>query len=118
MFRAFLLLFMLILHANQPAAALERSTPEAQGISSRAILGFVDAAEDSIDALHSFMLLRMNTGHLKEQADAFWSTERDTWAESFLAVPVGLKPGTHFVYNTGATYMAGLMVQRLTGGRP
>ena len=116
MFRAFLLLFMLILHANQPAAALERSTPEAQGISSRAILGFVDAAEDSIDALHSFMLLRMNTGHLKEQADAFWSTERDTWAESFLAVPVGLKPGTHFVYNTGATYMAGLMVQRLTGG--
>ena len=94
MFRAFLLLFMLILHANQPAAALERSTPEAQGISSRAILGFVDAAEDSIDALHSFMLLRMNTGHLKEQADAFWSTERDTWAETFLAVPVGLKPGT------------------------
>ena len=31
-------------------------------------------------------------------------------------MPVGLKPGTHFVYNTGATYMAGLMVQRLTGG--
>ena len=190
MFRAFLLLFMLMLYADQPVAALERSTPEAQGISSRAILGFVDAAEDSIDALHSFMLLRggkvvaegwwypynpdsphrlyslsksftstavglaveeglmslddlvldhfpeeapaepdenlaamrvrdllrMNTGHLKEQADAFWSTERDTWAESFLAVPVGLKPGTHFVYNTGATYMAGLMVQRLTGG--
>ena len=51
MFRAFLLLFMLILHANQPAAALERS--KAQGISSRAILGFVDAAEDSIDALHT-----------------------------------------------------------------
>ena len=68
MFRTFLLLFMLMLHANQPAAALERSTPEAQGISSRAILGFVDAAEDSIDALHSFMLLRGG----KVVAEGWW----------------------------------------------
>jgi CubicO group peptidase (beta-lactamase class C family) len=72
--------------------------------------------DENLAAIRVRDLLRMNTGHLKEQADAFWSTERDTWAESFLAVPVGLKPGTHFVYNTGATYMAGLMVQRLTGG--
>ena len=72
--------------------------------------------DENLAAMRVRDLLRMNTGHLKEQADAFWSTERDTWAESFLAVPVGLKPGTHFVYNTGATYMAGLMVQRLTGG--
>ena len=68
MFRAFLLLFMLILPANQPAAALERSTPEAQGISSRAILGFVDAAEDSIDACTRFMLLRGG----KVVAEGWW----------------------------------------------
>ncbi len=68
LFRAVLLLFMLMLHANQPAAALERSTPEALGISSRAILGFVDAAEGSIDALHSFMLLRGG----KVVAEGWW----------------------------------------------
>jgi hypothetical protein len=37
---------------------LPRSTPEAQGISSAAILAFVQTIEQQIDALHSFMLLR------------------------------------------------------------
>ena len=37
---------------------LEHSNPEAQGISSSAILAFVEEVEENIDALHSFMLLR------------------------------------------------------------
>ena len=37
---------------------LQRSTPEAQGITSHAILAFIDAAERDIDALHSVMILR------------------------------------------------------------
>ena len=45
--------------------------------------------DENLAAMRVRDLLRMNTGHLKEQADAFWSTERDTWAESFLAVPGG-----------------------------
>ncbi|MCB1092158.1 MAG: hypothetical protein KDL87_11535, partial [Verrucomicrobiae bacterium] len=41
-----------------PAAGLPRSTPEAQGIASAAIRGFIEAADEQIDTLHSFMLVR------------------------------------------------------------
>jgi CubicO group peptidase (beta-lactamase class C family) len=40
------------------SSALPRSTPEKQGISSAAILSFVQAADAKIDAMHSFMLVR------------------------------------------------------------
>ena len=36
-------------------------------------------------------------------------------AKTFLAHPVPFKPGTHFLYNTPATYMASAMVQKATG---
>src|SRR5215207_884356 len=42
----------------QLAPALPRSTPERQGISSAAILSFVQAADTGFDAMHSFMLVR------------------------------------------------------------
>ncbi len=48
---------------------LPRSTPEAQGISSAAILAFVVAAEANILELHSFMLLR----HGQVVAEGWWS---------------------------------------------
>jgi CubicO group peptidase (beta-lactamase class C family) len=51
------------------APALSRSTPEAQGISSRAILSFVQAADSSIDGMNSFMLMR----HGKVVAEGWWS---------------------------------------------
>jgi hypothetical protein len=37
------------------------------------------------------------------------------WARPFLAAPVDTTPGTHFVYNTGASYMLSAIVQSLTG---
>ncbi|MCB1086698.1 MAG: hypothetical protein KDM63_06610, partial [Verrucomicrobiae bacterium] len=40
------------------AAGLPRSTPKARGISSAAIRGFIEAADEQIDTLHSFMLVR------------------------------------------------------------
>jgi len=46
-----------------------RSTPEAQGVSSAALLGFIEAAEQQIDALHSFMLVRH--GHVV--AEGWWA---------------------------------------------
>ena len=36
-------------------------------------------------------------------------------AKNFLAHPVPFKPGTHFLYNTPATFMASAMVQKATG---
>ena len=58
---------------------LSRSAPEAQGIPSAAILAFVAAAEQHIDALHSFMLLR----HNQVVAEGWWA-------------PYGLKTRTCF----------------------
>jgi hypothetical protein len=50
-------------------AELPRSTPEAQGVSSSAVLSFVEAADTHIDSLHSFMLLR----HGNVVAEGWWS---------------------------------------------
>jgi CubicO group peptidase (beta-lactamase class C family) len=167
-------------------AALPRSSPEAQGIDSSAILSFVEAVDRQIDSLHSFMLVRhghvvaegwwspyaaesphalyslsksftstavglaiadgklslddevlkffpddapsqpsanlkamrvrdllcMSTGHQTEPP----RTPAQPWTKSFLAHPVPNKPGTHFLYNTSATYMLSAIVQKVTGG--
>ena len=50
-------------------ADLPRSSPEAQGVSSPAVLAFVEAADKDIDSLHSFMLVRH--GHVV--AEGWWS---------------------------------------------
>ncbi len=168
-----------------PAAQLPRSTPEAQGVSSAAILSFLEAANKEINSLHSFMLLR----HGNVVAEGWWSpynpqsphmlfslsksftstaiglaiaegklsvddpvlkffpddapaepsanlkamrvrdllrmnTGQETepprppnqsWKKAFLAHPVRFKPGTHFLYNTSATYMLAAIVEKTTG---
>jgi len=178
--------------AAQTGTALPRSTPEREGISSSAILGFVQAADSAIDAMNSIMivrhgrvvaegwwapydartphvlyslsksftstavglavaegklsvddpvlkffpgeapdsvpanlramrvrdLLRMNTGQVTEAPlgitdDPAMSSQ--TWVHRFLAHPVPYKPGTHFLYNSPATYMLSAIVQKTTG---
>jgi len=168
---------------------LQRATPEAVGISSRAILAFVDEAEATLDELHSFMLLRhgkvaaegwwkpyaphlphmlfslsksftstaiglavaegrlsiddpvlkffpeeappspsenlkamrlrqllsMSTGHQEDTTGRMASAEDGNWVRAFLSLPVEHKPGTHFVYNSGATYMLSAVIQKVTG---
>jgi len=170
-------------------AALPRSTPEAQGIPSAAILALVDAFEKKIDAGHSLMVVRhgqvvaegwwtpyqrsdnhvlyslsksftstavglaiaegkltlddpvvaafpedapaspsdklkamrlrdllsMSTGQHGEDVDPFPYDSAESLPKLFLAKPVAHKPGTHFWYNTAATYMASAMVQKATG---
>ena len=171
--------------ANQ----LPRSTPEAQGISSAALLAFVEALE-RIPEMHSLMLLRhgcvaaegwwspygparphmlfslsksftstavglavaegrlsvddlllsffpdeappegpdanlakmrirhllsMSTGHDKDTTEQLRANPDGDWIKAFLALPVEHAPGTHFVYNSGASYMLAAVVQKLTG---
>ena len=63
-------------------------------------------------------LLRMNTGHQTEPsllAPADSSMRGTTWVKRFLTHPVPHKPGTHFLYNTPATYMQSAIVQKVTG---
>jgi CubicO group peptidase (beta-lactamase class C family) len=169
---------------------LPRSTPEAQGVSSAALLAFVEAAEKKVDALHSLMVLRhghvvaegwwepyrrddphvlfslsksfastgiglavaegrlslddtvlsffpgeapaepgenlkamrvrdllsMSTGHHADAIDPFPYTDPGvSQTRVFLSLPVAHKPGTHFVYNTPASYMLSAIVQKTTG---
>lgn len=51
------LLLALTLRANAASDALPKSTPEAQGISSEAILEFVEAADKNVNTFHSFMIV-------------------------------------------------------------
>ncbi len=167
------------------AVKLPRSTPEAQGVSPARIREFIEAADQQVDSMHSFMLVRH--GHVV--AEAWWEPEsaekphilwslsksftstavglalaegklsiddqvlkffpddapaepsvnlkamrvrdlltmttghqdqlnwrdKDDWAKAFLAHPVPHKPGSHFLYNTPATFMLSAIVQKVTG---
>jgi CubicO group peptidase (beta-lactamase class C family) len=173
------------LAAERSSPSLPRSAPEAQGVSSSALLAFVQAADRDIDGMHSFMLirhghvvaegwwtpygpdaphalyslsksftstavglavaegklsiddevlkwfpddapaepsknlrsmrvsdlLRMSTGHEVEPT----RPPDKVWTKHFLAQSVPHKPGTHFLYNTSATYMLSAIVQKATG---
>jgi CubicO group peptidase (beta-lactamase class C family) len=56
-------------------------------------------------------LLMMSTGHQDEPSPA----AEVVCAKSFLAQPVPHLPGTHFKYNTAATFMQSAIVQKVTG---
>jgi CubicO group peptidase (beta-lactamase class C family) len=76
-------------------------------------------AEPSVNlrAMRVRDLLRMNTGHQSEapiRADDP-TKSNDLWTKTFLAHPVPFKPGTHFLYNSPATYMLSAIVQKVTG---
>ena len=79
--------------AEPASSSLPRSQPEAQGVSSSAILAFVDRAEKKIDSLHSFMLVRH--GHVV--AEGWWAPyqaesphELYSLSKSFTSTAVGL----------------------------
>ncbi|WP_031529348.1 serine hydrolase domain-containing protein [Dyadobacter crusticola] len=60
-------------------------------------------------------LLSMSTGHDKDTTASVRESKEKSWVKSFLALPVEHAPGTHFVYNSGATYMLSAIIQKLTG---
>jgi len=185
----FLPIFILCFGAcTSPAPStdtLPRSSPEQQGISSAGVRSFVNAADDEIDTMNSFMLLRhgfvvaegwwdpygpenphmlyslsksftstavglaINEGHfsIDDKVVQFFPDEapaelsdnlnqmrvhdllrmsagheeevslrtEESWIRAFLAHPVPFIPGTHFQYNTPATYMLSAIVQKTTG---
>jgi CubicO group peptidase (beta-lactamase class C family) len=74
-------------------AGLPRSSPESQGVSSADLLAFVEAADKTIDAMNSFMLLRH--GHVV--AEGWWSPYHAeaphslySLSKSFTSTAVGL----------------------------
>jgi CubicO group peptidase (beta-lactamase class C family) len=70
-------------------------------------------ASDNLKAMRIKDLLRMNTGHAVEPG--FRSLQSDNWVRAFLEHPVDFKPGTHFLYNSMATYMCSAIIQKVSG---
>ena len=70
---------------------------------------------ENLAAMRVRDLLSMSTGHDKEPTALMRADGNTNWIRAFLAAPVDHKPGTHFVYNSGATYMLSAIVQQLTG---
>ncbi len=67
----------------------------------------------NLKAMRISDLLRMNTGQAVEPS--FRNMQSDNWVEAFLAHKVDYKPGTHFKYNSMATYMCSAILQKVTG---
>ena len=94
----FLIVVLLSLIATLPHAVadevrLPRSSPESQGVSSKAVREFVETANLKIDTLHSFMLVRH--GHVV--AEGWWKPEAGdkphvlhSLSKSFCSTAVGL----------------------------
>jgi len=60
-------------------------------------------------------LLMMGTGHDQDTTSKLQQCEDGNWVKAFLDAPVEHAPGTHFVYNSGATYMLAAILQKVTG---
>lgn len=76
----------------QTNTSLPRSNPEAEGVSSQAVIDFLDAAAKSKTEFHSFMLLR----HGKVIAEGWWNPYRPdlkhtlySCSKSFTATAIG-----------------------------
>lgn len=74
-----------------------------------------ETISENLAAMRVKDLLTMTTGHEEDTTMALMAPGVTNWVKAILALPVGRKPGTLFVYNSGATYMVSAIVQKLTG---
>lgn len=68
-------------------------------------------ASDALRAMRIRDLLCMGTGHETEPVPKRFAG----WEKAFLSHPVVYQPGTHFLYNSMATFMVSSLIQRTTG---
>ena len=79
--------------AAAESKALPRATPESQGVSSAVVRKFIETADQKVNTMHSFMLVR----HGKVVAEAWWKPESPdkphvlhSLSKSFTSTAVGL----------------------------
>ncbi|HEY4288684.1 MAG TPA: serine hydrolase [Puia sp.] len=72
------------------------------------------SVSDNLQQMTVRRLLTMNTGHGEDTMPKMRASH-DSWVRTYLAQPVEFTPGTHFLYNTGNTYMLGAIVHQITG---
>ena len=89
------------------------------GVDDLLVSHFADLAPAQVDPEMAAMkirdLLTMSTGHETDSIDAMRQRTDGQWTRSFLESDVPRAPGSYFFYNSGAAYMLGALVQRVTG---
>ena len=78
-----------------------------------------EASSDPGENLRAMLvrhLLTMTTGHDTDPTRVVRQSG-SSWTRAFLTQPIEHQPGTHFVYNSVATYMLSAIAQRITGQR-
>ena len=75
----------------------------------------IEKINDNLRAMTLEHLLMMGSGHARDTFGPMLAAGDGDWARVFLNLPVDYTPGTHFVYNTGATYMLSAILTRVTG---
>ena len=70
---------------------------------------------DYLAAMTVRHLLTMTTGHVADSLSYLVERSDGDWVKGFFEAPILHTPGTHFAYDTGATYMLSAIVQKTTG---
>ncbi len=73
------------------------------------------AVSEKLAALRVRDLLTMTSGHGKDTTTALLSAADGDWVRAFLNQPLQYDPGSHFLYNSGASFMLSAIVQTVTG---
>lgn len=72
------------------------------------------SVNEHLAAMRVRHLLSMTTGHEQDTMPAIDARQDGNWIKGFFDVPVVFEPGSHFLYNTGATYLLSAIVQKTT----
>jgi len=71
---------------------------------------------ENLAALKVKHLLMMSVGHAKDSIMLLEASPAGvTWEKTFLSQPVVFKPGSQFMYNSGASYMLSSIVKKVSG---
>jgi CubicO group peptidase (beta-lactamase class C family) len=74
-----------------------------------------DESTENLSKMSIRHLLMMGTGQVTDTMDTLHQSADGNWVKAFFTIPVEKEPGTHFLYNTGATYMLSAILQKVTG---
>lgn len=74
-----------------------------------------DAAKANARGLLVRHVLAMATGHAIDTMEIMRALPNEDWVSIFFGVPIEYPPGTHFLYNSGASYVLAAMVMARTG---
>ena len=71
---------------------------------------------DNLAALKVRHLLSMSVGHGKDSILILEASAAGVpWEKTFLSLPVVFKPGSQFMYNSGASFMLSAIIKKVTG---